>query len=158
MDKNHPRIDVAKWKTKYPYLGREIFDTGLLLDGANNEGLSAAFLYLPGTKYPNYNPNDTRKSLSFFDLVSFTLATSKDVNEALNNISKYQILSSSFIVKNNIAIQNAPLHLTLKDKSGHSAVIESINGKLKYLYRRSSWKYFNQLSRASKTVSKFKTI
>jgi len=103
---------------------------GLLLDGANNQGLSASFLYLPGTKYPEYNSKDKRDSLSFFDLINYTLATSKDVDEALKNIAKYQILSSSFIVTNNIALINTPLHLSLKDKGGNSAVIEAINGKL----------------------------
>jgi len=130
MDKKHPNLKVAKWLTKYPYLGREIFETGLLVDGANNQGLSAAFLYLPGTEYPQYNLNDSRNALSFYDLVSFALATSKDVNEALRNINKYQVLSSSIIVASGVALKDAPLHLSLKDKSGNSSVIEFIAGKL----------------------------
>ncbi|APC97201.1 linear amide C-N hydrolase [Francisella frigiditurris] len=130
MDKAYPDLKVAEWDVKYPFMGREIFSTGLLVDGANDQGLSASFLYLPGTEYPKYDPSNKKAVLSFYDLVNYTLATSKDVNEALENISKYQIISSSVAVAPDIALKDAPLHFSLRDKFGNSAVIEFINGKI----------------------------
>ncbi|MBA4697420.1 MAG: linear amide C-N hydrolase [Legionella sp.] len=125
---------VAEWTVDYPYLGREILNTGLIVDGANVEGLSAAFLYLPGTQYPSDSTATDKSTLSFFDLGSFALATSKNVDEALANIQKHRISKSALAISPKIAIKDAPLHLSLKDKHGHSAVIEAINGELK-IYR-----------------------
>ena len=130
LNKEFPNAKVAEWDVKYPFLGREIFNTGLVLDGSNNQGLSAAYLYLPGTTFKKYDPNDINATLNFYDLVTYVLATSKDVNEALDNISKYQVSGGAIIVTNDIAVNNIPIHLSLKDKSGNSAVIESIDGKL----------------------------
>jgi choloylglycine hydrolase len=129
MSTENTDVNLGSWEVKYPYMGRELFNTGLLMDGANNQGLSAAVLYLPGSIYPTYNPESDKPVLSFFDIVSFSLATSANVDEALENIAKYQFLDSPVIISDTVAITEIPLHLTLKDKSGNSAVIESINGK-----------------------------
>lgn len=134
FNKKFPDAKVAEWDVKYPFLGREIFETGLVLDGANTQGLSAAYLYLPDTKFPQYNPSETRLTLSFYDLATYALATSKNVDEALNNIAKYQISGGSIMVEEGIAVSDVPIHMSLKDKTGNSAVIEAINGKL-HIYK-----------------------
>lgn len=130
FDKKFPNAKVAEWDVKYPFLGREIFGTGLILDGQNNQGLSAAYLYLPGTKFHQYDPSEPSATLSFYDLATYALATSKNVDEALKNIAKYQISGGSIMVEDGIAVSDVPIHMSLKDKTGNSAVIEVINGKL----------------------------
>ena len=88
-------------------------------DGINEKGLVSNLLYLHETRY---EPRDKRQGISNAQWAQYLLDTSASVSEALAQLDKVQIVSSK------VAGREWPLHLSLADASGDSAVIEFING------------------------------
>ncbi len=121
-------IKAVSWSTQYPFLGQTGFGLPNLLDGINSKGVYAAFLYLPGiSKFPFYNPKDKRPELAITDLINYILGTSNSVKDAINHIRKFQLVFGAIQVGKYFA--SFPIHLIIRDRSGHSAVIEWINHK-----------------------------
>ena len=127
------KIPLFKWQTKYPFLGQNWRGSSTVIDGVNNQGLYAGFLYLPSfAKYPAYNPNDKRPALGFINSINYVLGTSQNVAQALSNLSHVQLVKAALEADkvNHPGVYGIfPLHLVLRDKSGHSAVIEWVNGE-----------------------------
>ncbi len=120
-------IHALKWQNKYPFLGQTAFKTYVVVDGINNQGLYAAYLDLPDiTYYPTYNPKDKRPELGIFDVVNYVLGTAKNVDDALAQIKKAQIIGSAFKIDfdNKILFGGNPVHVVIRDVGGSSAVIE----------------------------------
>lgn len=129
--KSIPEASLSKWTNKYGYIGRSAFETPDIIDGMNTQGLSIGILYLPGSKYPRYNPSDKRPVLSALDLGTFLLSQAKNVKEAYNLINSYQIIDWAVEAKPGVYISSIPIHYIIRDKSGDSLVVEFINGKVK---------------------------
>ncbi|GMN88792.1 linear amide C-N hydrolase [Francisella sciaenopsi] len=127
-----PTDQLANWKNKYGYFGRFGFDR-TIADGLNTQGLSFSVLYLDITQYPKYNPKDTRPVLAIYDIGNFLLAMAKDVPEALKLISQHQLVNSALELKPGVFVEDIPLHISLRDSLGNSAVIEFLNGEI-YIY------------------------
>lgn len=125
-----PKQQLTSWTNKYGYVGRVVFNTPDILDGINTQGLSSAALYLPGTKYPEYNPTDKRPVLSIFELGSYLLSQAKDVNEAYQLINAHQLVTSAVEYEPGVYVKNIPTHFVFRDKTGHSVVVEFIDGKV----------------------------
>lgn len=126
-----PADSLTSWTNKYGYWGRDAFHTGKLADGMNTEGLSISGLYLSGaTKYPAFDPSDKRPVLAFFDIGNFLLGQAKNVDEALTLVKSLQIVQSAMQVKPGVFLKAVPIHIVMRDASGKSAVIESIDGKI----------------------------
>jgi choloylglycine hydrolase len=89
-------------------------------DGMNEKGLSANLLYLDGSVYEKESP---LPALDNGMLVQYVLDSCSTVDEALRAISKVRIVSV------HIHQKDWPLHLSIADKTGDSAVIEFIEGK-----------------------------
>ncbi len=97
----------------------------------NTEGLSISGLYLSGaTKYPAFNISDKRPVLAFFDIGNFLLSQAKNVGEALALVKSLQIVQSALQVKPGVFLKAVPIHIVIRDASGRSAVIESIEGRI----------------------------
>ncbi|MEY8714305.1 linear amide C-N hydrolase [Francisella philomiragia] len=125
-----PKENLTHWENKYGYFGRFAFGSRVV-DGINTQGLSFSALYLEGTEYPKYNPNDNRDVLGIYDLSNFLLGMAKDVNEAIDLIKSHQIIDSAIPIKNGIFINNIPIHFSLRDKTGNTAIVEFIDGNVK---------------------------
>lgn len=126
-----PAEKLATWKNKYGYFGRAAFKGTRIIDGMNTQGLSVAILYLPGSKFPAYDPKDQRKVLSTYDIASFLLGQAASVAEGVHLLRSYQLVQSAAQVENEVFIKDIPIHYVMRDKTGDSAVVEFIDGKVK---------------------------
>ncbi|WP_440993089.1 linear amide C-N hydrolase [Cysteiniphilum litorale] len=124
-----PEDNLAHWQNKYGFFGRLGFIGYTLTDGLNTEGVSIAALYLPGSVYPKYNPHDPRPALGIYDLSNFILGMANSTQDALKLIMQYQLVESAMYATSGLYIKDIPLHIVIRDKTGHSAVIEFIDGK-----------------------------
>lgn len=111
------------WKSKYGNLVVTAFHTNTASDGLNEKGLAAHLLYLSGTKYPT--TDKTKPQISNGMWAQYVLDNYATVDEALKGMKNLQIIATKI---NN---KEWPLHLTLEDRSGDSAIIEFIDGKMK---------------------------
>lgn len=111
-----------KWKSKYGSIVVTAFNSTAASDGMNEAGLSAHLLYLSKTKYPEA---DNKPTLSNLLWAQYVLDNFKTVNEALEAIEKLQIVATELHGK------TWPIHLTIEDPSGDSAIVEYIDGKMK---------------------------
>ncbi len=121
------------WVNQHNYLGETFLDSNVVIDGINDAGVYAGFLYLPDfTEYPVYNSHDKRTLLSATDTINYILGSASSVDEALKLIRQQQIVMSGAETKvdgkSGIYIAT-PCHLTIRDRTGHSAVIEWVKGK-----------------------------
>ena len=124
-----PVNQLASWTNKYGYWGRNAFNTPLITDGMNTQGLSVA-LQTMIAKYPTYNPADKRPVLSVFELGNYVLSQAKDVPEALKLLQSRQLVTAAIKVKDGTYIKDIPVHFSLRDSKGNSAVIEFMDGKI----------------------------
>ena len=125
-----PRSQLTTWKNKYGYFGRKGFIGDTLSDGMNTEGLSVSALYLPGTIYPSFDEKDKRSVLSIYDTSNYLLAMAKDVPEAMMLLKKHQLVESAMELFSGVFLKDIPLHLSIRDAKGNSAVVEYLDGKV----------------------------
>lgn len=109
------------WTSKYGSIVVTAFHTDTASDGMNEHGLNAHLLYLDGTKYPVENPD--MASLSNAQWAQYILDNFKTVKEALASMDQYQVLASK------VHGREWPIHISIEDPSGDSAIIEFIDGK-----------------------------
>lgn len=108
------------WKAKYGSIAVTAFGTATS-DGMNEKGLSANLLYLDHTKYET---RDDRPALSNLLWAQWVLDNFATVNDALAGMKKVQLVSTS------VADREWPLHLSIADATGDSAIIEFVDGQL----------------------------
>ncbi|TNF69256.1 MAG: linear amide C-N hydrolase [Gammaproteobacteria bacterium] len=131
IDSNSVPINqLAHWNNRYGYFGRKGFIGDNLLDGINSEGLSISAMFHPGSIYPKFNPNDPRPVLSVYDTSDFVLGSAKTTKEAINLLKQYQIVESALKAVPGIFIKDIPVHLSIRDVNGDSAVVEFINAQV----------------------------
>jgi choloylglycine hydrolase len=94
-------------------------------DGMNEKGLGAAYLWDENAIYPPPTPNQPVISVCL--LTRFFLDTCATVNEALATLPSYRI---SGIIPNYFGSNSLPIHVTLHDATGDSALIEFISGSV----------------------------
>lgn len=126
-----PTDKLASWKNKYGYLGRAAFKGSKIIDGMNTEGLSVAILYLPGSKFPSYDAKDPKKVLAIYDVAPFLLGQAGSVAEAVHLLRSHQLVQSAVQSENGLFIKDIPIHYVMRDKTGESAVVEFVDGKVK---------------------------
>lgn len=119
------------WKSKYGSVIVTAFHANAVTDGINEKGLAAHLLYLSGTEYPankNNKPEISNLMWSQYILDNFTT-----VNEALEGSKDLQIVFKK------VNGQTWPIHLTIEDSSGDSAIVEFIKGKM-HVYHGSQYR------------------
>tara|TARA_R110000868_G_scaffold144960_5_gene364576 strand:+ start:9985 stop:11196 length:1212 start_codon:yes stop_codon:yes gene_type:complete len=124
---------ALKWTNHYDFLGQTWLRSNIVLDGINNAGVYAGFLYLPNfTTYPSYSKADKRPVLGVVDVINYILGTASSTKQAVSELQRVQIIASAansvIHGKHNTAII-PPIHLVIRDKSGDSAVVEWLDGK-----------------------------
>jgi choloylglycine hydrolase len=112
--------NAVRWVSKYASVGITSFDA-CNSDGMNEKGLAAHLLYLDGSKYP---ANDGTPALANMAWAQYVMDNCATVNEALEGLAKLRVIDRQAIGR------DWPLHLSMEDATGDSAVIESVNGKL----------------------------
>ncbi|MEY4504745.1 MAG: hypothetical protein RL154_1041, partial [Pseudomonadota bacterium] len=126
------------WTSKYAYIGQTGFQTYVIVDGINTAGVYAGFLYLPGsTKYPEFNPKDTRDELGVLDTTNYILGSAATVEEAIDSLKQIQFVANAVpfnVGGGKIEYLSFPLHCVVRDKKGSSLIIEWIDGKTKTYY------------------------
>lgn len=111
------------WKSRYGNVVVTAFHTNVASDGMNEKGLAVHLLYLSETEYPK--PTNNAKQISNVLWAQYILDNYATVNEALNATKDIQIVATK------IHGRTWPIHLTMEDPSGDSAVIEYVGGKIK---------------------------
>ena len=121
--------DGLKWTSKYGYIYMDFFGSKLTLDGMNEKGLSAGFLYLPGyTKYQTVPRGDNKNALMYLytgDWVLGNFATVEEVKSAIKDVYVFAKPMTYGAIKDFVF----PVHMIVSDRSGKSVVIEWVNGK-----------------------------
>lgn len=112
--------DAARWTSKYASVGLTALDAATS-DGINEAGLSAHLLYLHGSVH---EPADQRPAVSNALWPQFVLDNYETVAEAVEGLAKVQITSAR------VHDREWPLHLSIEDATGDSAVLEFVDGKL----------------------------
>lgn len=110
------------WKSKYGSVSITEFHSYAVSDGMNEKGLAAHLLYLGTTKYPAPNPN--KKHISNLMWAQYALDNYQTVAEALAGIKDLQVVATK------VHDREWPLHLTIEDASGDSAIIEFVDKKM----------------------------
>ena len=107
--------NVASWTSKFGSITFNQIGKEFPYGGMNEKGLVIEQLWLSNSEYP-INSN---KEISELEWIQYQLDSFSSVDEVIANV-------------NNLTIKpNALVHYILADKSGVSAVIEFVNGKIK---------------------------
>jgi penicillin V acylase-like amidase (Ntn superfamily) len=109
----------VEWTARYGSIAVTAFGAATS-DGMNEKGLSANLLYLDHTQYET---RDDRPALSNTLWAQWALDNFATVDEVIAGMSKIQIVSSA------LADRQWPLHLSVADASGDSAILEFVGGK-----------------------------
>jgi choloylglycine hydrolase len=112
--------NMLSWRSKYASVGATALDLAVS-DGLNEKGLSANLLYLHDTKYEK---RDNRAGLTNAAWAQYVLDNFASVDEAIVAMKELQIVS---IV---IGGREWPMHLSIADAKGDSAIFEFVNGKM----------------------------
>lgn len=131
-----------RWKNKHDFIGQTWVEGDVILDGINDAGLYAGYLYLPNfTEYPRIerdtkNPN--KKLLGISNAINYLLGMADSVDHALQLLGEVKLVPNALYTK----LQRepglyviVPIHLIIRDKSGNAAVIEWVNGETK-IYKK----------------------
>ena len=112
------------WTSKYGSIVATAWDCASV-DGLNDAGLNANLLYLAEAKYGERDPS--RQGLTIALWMQYLLDTCATVAEAVEAAKAVQIQPIELVHKGvNV---DAPVHLSLVDEGGDSAVIEILDGK-----------------------------
>jgi len=114
----------ASWTSKYGSVVAVIWD-GATADGMNEAGLNANLLYLAETKYGDRDP--ARKGISVSLWAQYYLDNFATVAEAVAATKSLQMRTFELTHKGQRV--DAPVHLSLADATGDSAVIEILDGR-----------------------------
>ena len=110
------------WTSKYGSIAETAFLSHAVTDGLNEKGLAVHLLYLSDTEYPKVDA--TQPTISNLLWAQYVLDNYSSVKEALAGTKNLQIVATQLENK------SWPIHLTMEDSSGDSAVIEFIKGKM----------------------------
>lgn len=111
--------DAARWTSKYASVVITAMDIGTS-DGMNEAGLSAHLLYLHETEH---EPVDQRPAVSNMLWTQYVVDNFTTVAEALEGLKQVRIVSAEANGR------EWPLHLSIEDASGDSAVVEFVGGQ-----------------------------
>lgn len=116
------------WKSRYGVVGISTFGKkNVLADAANEKGLYISTLWFDDVEYPAVKSGDSVIDVQqFLCWVAGNFATVEEVKNALNTVKVFPLVEKGFN-----GDKPLPLHWPITDASGHSVVLEYINGQLK---------------------------
>ncbi|MBX9772749.1 MAG: choloylglycine hydrolase family protein [Candidatus Obscuribacterales bacterium] len=120
---------ATKWQSKYGYVAADAYDLDIVVDGMNEKGLSAEFLWLPEyTTYQTVLAKDSKSALEAGDLGHWILGNFATVADVKANLGRVRVWCKSYEQLGGIPT----MHLALHDAKGNNAVLEFIDGQQKF--------------------------
>jgi len=115
-----------KWKTRFGYAGvASLGKDYAVSDGMNEKGLAISLLwYENDMKWQDVGPNETSRALAQDMLTDWILGNFSTVEEVKKNISNVRVFG---YIEPQIKM-SLPIHFSVYDSTGGSAVIEYENG------------------------------
>ncbi len=111
------------FSAKHGFVGVAIMDNNFVVEGINEQGLSAGLFYFPNYgQYPEYDAKKNDKTIADMQLVSWILSqfsTVEELREALPTVKLVSVAGSSTV------------HWRVADTTGAQIVIEYIDGECK---------------------------
>jgi penicillin V acylase-like amidase (Ntn superfamily) len=114
----------VKWVSKYGSVIAAGYDAGSV-DGMNEKGLVANLLYLVESSYPA--PFASRPNLPISMWLQYVLDNFSNVKEVVDSLKKEAFNLIPVTLPNG---DLSPLHLSISDSAGDSAIFEYISGQL----------------------------
>ncbi|KAL7685627.1 putative nucleophile aminohydrolase, choloylglycine hydrolase/NAAA [Plasmopara halstedii] len=128
-----PNCPDFGWKNKFGFLAANVYGVNVAADGLNEAGLSAAWLYLDATEYPN--PANERSEFNsskpvITSICSYILGNFASVDEVIKGLEDVQLAGINGKVAQNIL--HIPAPTTGKDHTAplHTIILENPNGVL----------------------------
>lgn len=118
-------VNAKEWVSKYGSVVAIVWDCATS-DGMNEDGLNANLLYLAETKYGK--PDPSRVGISTSIVVQYYLDNFGTVAEAVEATKTFQL--QTFKIVHNGEQVDGPIHVSLADASGDSAIIEILDGEV----------------------------
>lgn len=126
-EKGRLNINPLNWIDKYGYVSVDETNLhNLTAEGINEKGLAAHLLYFGTMQQPKRNPDI--KGINGFVWVRYILGNYTTVQEVIDSLKNYQIYTPEIELKGKKG--TLPIHYSIEDAQGNSAIIEYINGKL----------------------------
>jgi len=113
------------WTSKYGSVVASIWDIATA-DGMNEAGLNANMLYLAESTFAERDTSIPGLSVSLW--MQYYLDNFATVAEAVAASNSFQVVP--LIIQHHGMAATSPVHLSLADKSGDSAIIEILDGKV----------------------------
>ena len=116
--------NMLRWISRYGSVA--INSLGIVsTDGINEKGLNANLLYLDDTEYET---RDRRPGVPYNLWVQYLLDNFSTVDEALKAMNEVQIVPLKILG------HQWPIHISLADRAGDTAIVEFVRGKM-FVYR-----------------------
>lgn len=107
---------------KYGYVGFAVEQPEFIVEGLNEEGLSAGLFYFPGYgKYEDYCPALKESSIADLQLVPYILGSCKSVDDVIEAVKAVHV--------HNVDPRASTAHWRFADPSGRQIVLEIIDEK-----------------------------
>ncbi len=116
------------WTGRYGVAGIDALQSGYLLDGINEAGLTGGLFYHPGfAEYAPWSPELAGRALPPTQVLNYLLSTCGSVGEVRQALDKITVVS---VVEPALGIA-APVHLMVTEPGGKQIIIEWNDGKVK---------------------------
>jgi len=118
-----------QWTARYAALGMNGFGLPVIIDGFNEKGLSGGMLFFPGyAKYVPAKDAPRDKAIASWEFLAWVLTNFSTIAEVKQALAAGDVVIADTVQKD-LGVA-PPMHYTLHDLSGASAVVEPIDGKL----------------------------
>ncbi|KDO26489.1 hypothetical protein SPRG_08292 [Saprolegnia parasitica CBS 223.65] len=121
------------WDATYGFVSVNAYGANVAMDGLNEAGLSAAWLWLDATTYRTTDAMDPRPVVT--SVVSHLLGTCASVDDVRAKLATIQVAEIDptrliMFAPGTPVIESYPLHVAVHDASGRSLVLEILNQTL----------------------------
>lgn len=119
---------ALSWKSQYGYVFLDGLDSGVAVDGINEQGLSVEALLLPRiTQYQNPPAGAEDHAIPYLRFGDWILGNFKTVNEVRQALPGIFVFAQKIPQAKDMIF---PLHYAIYDASGDGIVVEFTNGKM----------------------------
>jgi len=115
------------WQSKYSYMAINALGMDMPFDGFNEKGLSFGFLWMPGSEYQKVPAEKANQAILVNDLGTWLLGNFATVDEVKQALQSIFVWGEPIPQLGNII---PPIHISLHDAQGNSAVVEFIKGNV----------------------------
>jgi choloylglycine hydrolase len=116
------------WKSKFAVIGANALNEIDFVDGVNEAGLAGGLFYFPEyARYQEIEKDLISKSIAPWELLTWILTNFSSIDQIKIELPKIKVTNTVFKSWGIVL----PIHAIIHDSSGHSLVIEYIEGNLK---------------------------